>query len=203
LRYLGTTENVMMKTFVCVGASLLAAVLIACGASSAHADILIGTAGSNDNAANVLSVITAYNTVNDPDLPTDFELFKKTDSDAAFVFNVANGITFWDAEVGGNQITTEGGLTSLNMAWFEYSGPESMLYNSINGGPKFSVCTSAAGRNKLEIDGSNADISHVSFWVPEPSRLGLAGLAGVAGLIVAGRARRCPPWKTVSLGPAG
>jgi hypothetical protein len=170
-----------------LGRTFFAAALLAVGVGQAQAGILVGSASGNDHHADVLAVVQAYNTANDPDLPEDFELFKKTDDDAAFVFDAANGFTFWDAEMGGNQLTTEGALTGVNTAWFEYSGPAGLLYYSVKGGPEFSVYTAMPGRNLITVDGSNADISHVSFWVPEPSSLGLASLAGLA---LVSRARR-------------
>ena len=165
-------------------ALLIAIILFALATSSAHAGFIVGIASGNDDKPNVLSLINAYNTSNDPALPTDFDLFKKTDDDAAFVFNLANGFKFYKDELLTMQIFTEAALTALPEAWFTYSGPENLLYYSDKSASRFSLWTYMAGANRIAVPGHNNEISHVSFWsgpVPEPGTFALAalGLVGV------------------------
>ncbi len=159
--------------------------------NTASAGILLGGATGpgnvgNDKLANVIQVINGYNTANATSFSTNISLFKKTDDDAAFVFNAANGFTFWDMAVGGSQITTEASLTSTEEAWFEYAGSASLLYYSTKASTSFEVITFMAGaRNKLVVGTAQHDISHASFWVPEPGSLMLS--TALIGLLAARR----------------
>jgi len=176
--------------------------LVVTWAGSAEASMLVGNSASasNDMEADVLAVIVTYNTANDPDLPTDLTAFKKSDDDAAFVFDAANGFTFWDAPTGGSQITSDSALHTRTDAWFTYTGPADLTYYSVkNGNIPFSVhLYMSSGRNHIDLaadphDPNTKDISHVTFWttaageVPEP-----AALAGLAGLALAAGVRRGP-----------
>src|SRR3972149_3006583 len=78
-----------------VQCALVAAVSCFCYPSRTEAGFIVGDATGNDSKPEVLAVVNAYNAANDPDLTTDFDLFKKSDDDAAFVFNAANGFMFF------------------------------------------------------------------------------------------------------------
>ena len=148
--------------------------------------------GSNDKFDNVVTLIENLKNTNDPDLPTEFWLFKKTDDDAAFVFDAANGFSFFDAGTGGEAITSAGDLHSTDTAWFEYSGPEDILFYSVKSGSTvgFSLYQFVPGeRNILTAHGSDQDISHVSIWVPEPSSF-LLSASCLFGLTIFGRRKR-------------
>ena len=157
---------------------------------------LSGPPAANDDHSNVLAIINAYNAVNNPDLTTDFTLFKKSDDDASYVFNSLNGFSFYSDPAGTSPISSESGLTSTSTAYFSYSGAANLSYYTVKGGPKgFSLYTVDPGLNLLAVEGGGHTISHVSFWtsptlnphsiVPEPSTLvmGLASIAGVAMLV--------------------
>ena len=149
--------------------------------------------GGNDKLDNVLALIENINSTNDPDLPTDFGLFKKTDDDAAFVFDAANGFSFFDAATGGNVIATAGDLHSTDTAWFEYSGSVDIHYYSVKSGSDvgFSLYQFVPGdRDILTINGSDQEISHVSIWVPEPSTF-LLSASCLFVLTIFSRRRRC------------
>ncbi|HEV7302338.1 MAG TPA: hypothetical protein VGN72_23570 [Tepidisphaeraceae bacterium] len=180
------------------GKGLVAAVFavgsLVASADQADAGLLLGTASGNDHKADVVGVITAYNAANTTSLSTDISLFKKTDDNSTFVFNASNGFTFYDSQVGGNQISTENGLTNTTTAWFTYTGPASVSYYSLKASGNFSVYSYDAGvRNLLQVpDTKLKDISHASFWttptaVPEPA--GIATMA-VLGSIALVRRRR-------------
>ena len=164
-------------------AGLSAALLLCLWPNMASAGFIVGGGSGNDNHANVLGVIQIYNSNNNPDLPTTFELFKKTDDDAAFVFNPVNGFQFF-ADINGTMpITSESELTSHSTAYFEYTGSVPLLYYSIKAGPNFNVWTTLPGMNELSL--SHQEISHVTFWhAPEPSTWALATI-GVAALSAA------------------
>lgn len=168
------------------------AFLVLSSASYSSAGFIVGTASGNDNHADVLAVILDYNAGPQPDLPTDFELFKKTDPpDTAFVFNLANGFKFYNDAALTMQIFTEGELLTLPEAYFTYDGPENLLYYSDKSGSRFSVWTYMPGANHIDIPGFGNEISHVSFWkgtsgpvdVPEPSTLAIVG-CGLVGLLL-------------------
>lgn len=175
-------------------APLLATLLAALFTQSASAGFVVGTANGNDSHADVLAVVNTYNASNDPDLPTDFDLFKKTDDDAAFVFNLANDFKFYKDALLTMQIFTEAELTSLTEAWFTYDGPENILYYTDKSGPRFTVWTYMAGANHIDIPSTNQEISHSSFFIgdrliPEPGSLALAA-CGIVGALVAVMRRR-------------
>ena len=148
----------------------------------------------------MLAIVNAYNTANDPNLPTNFDLFKKSDDDSAFVFNMANGFMFFADAVGTVPVTTHGQLTSLSTAYFKYTGPENLLYYSMKAGTGVSVYTFMAGLNLMNV--SNHELSHASFWsgpeldpgggpeAPEPAALTLLFLCGAMALTASRRWRR-------------
>ena len=164
-------------------------------AAVSNAGFLVGTVESpQDNESVVVGMINDYNASNDPDLPTDIELFKKTDDDSAFVFNSANGFAFYKDALLTMPILTENDLQMESLAYFTYSGTENLLYYSVKAGQNVSLSTYMPGANLIDIPNANNNISHVSFWnstsdpfnVPEPATLTLAG-CGLAGIIFARR----------------
>jgi hypothetical protein len=177
-------------------ATVLSTFIGVAAAEKAQGALILGTAPGNDKKADVVAVIATYNATNATTLSTNLTLFKKTDDNAGFVFNATNGFKFYDAQVGGMQITAENGLTGETAAWFEYSGPAPLAYYSVKAANTFSVYTFATGaRNLLEgpFDAAKSkyhDISHASFWtapgtaaVPEPASLSAAAIAGSIGLM--------------------
>ncbi len=155
---------------------------------------LVGTDNNNsqDKLADVVAVVDAYNAAKDPDLINPTALFKKTDDDAAFVFNAANGFSFFADVSETIAVTSASALHNLTTAYFRYSGPESIAYYSVKSAKGFSLYAfQPASLNLLTRDDTNQDISHVSFWsgdataVPEVSSicvwmLMLVGIAGTA-----------------------
>ncbi|QDT68888.1 hypothetical protein MalM25_18140 [Planctomycetes bacterium MalM25] len=180
--------------------SLLGTALCAALISNANAGMLVGNnagaMGGNDTLAKVLEEIDEYNAANDPDLIDPTGLFKKSDGDAAFVFNPANGFAFYQDAAGMIPVLTEGALTSLSVAYFEYTGTDAnLLYYSAKGPSKFgfSLFTFMPGLNQLDLVGASNEISHVSFWegppgldpngdplIPEPGSLLLTAWACLA-----------------------
>ena len=174
----------------CLGLIAVVALPAAASAMFVGSD-LSGPPAANDNLGNVLAVISAYNAANDPDLTTDFTLFKKTDDDASYVFDSLNGFDFFSDAAGTSAIAGESGLTSTETAYFSYSGAANLSYYSVKGGPKgFSLYTVESGLNLLAIEGGGNSISHVSFWtsptgfssVPEPSTIATV-LIGMAAML--------------------
>jgi hypothetical protein len=198
-------RNVSNRLFIISGLRLRfpAAVIVACALiltcySQAHAGFLVGTnsdpqKGGNDTIEKVLVVIDQYNTDHDPDLIDPTELFKKTDDDKAFVFDMDNGFMFFEDADGNVPITLPNNVDNYDQAYFKYTGSDAnILYYSVKG-PSFfgfSLYTFMPGLNLLDLDGDgdDHDISHVSFWsgepgdggepgVPEPSTLMLITMA--------------------------
>ncbi|WP_145285874.1 hypothetical protein [Pirellulimonas nuda] len=174
--------------------------LVALTGMQSEASILVGTLplvgtdddNSQDKLSDIEAVIDAYNAAKDPDLIKPDTLFKKTDVDSAFVFNMANGFMFFSDMAGTMAVTTEAALTSLETAYFKYTGPESVTYYSVKAGKGFSLYVLEDGLNLLTRDDTTkTDISHVSFWtgdsapVPEASTLAFWSLmfVGVAGAV--------------------
>ncbi|QDT01309.1 PEP-CTERM sorting domain-containing protein [Adhaeretor mobilis] len=188
-------------------ATLSAAFIFCVSASIAEAGFLVGNnpgaMGGNDTLAKVLEEIDEYNTANDPDLIDPTALFKKTDDDATFVFNMANGFMFFEDAAGTMPVTTESALTNLDEAYFKYTGSDAnVLYYSVKGPSQFgfSLFTFMSGLNFLDLDGDSRNMSHVSFWegppgtdpfgnptVPEPSALVL--LLSMGTLLTTSRRR--------------
>jgi len=174
--------------------------------SEAQAGTLIGGASGNDNGLNTVnSVITVFDNAHDPDLLLATALFKKTDSDSSFVFGPANGFAFYSDAAGTQALTTQAALTSLNTAYFSYTGAAALAYYSVKAANEFKVYTFTPGTINL-LASSSHDISHVSFWtgpsgnvvtqtvpgsaVPEPASIALWSALGL--LIAGGRRRRAP-----------
>ncbi len=180
--------------------SLFGAALCVVISTNATAGMLVGNnpgaQGGNDTLAKVLEEIDDYNAANDPDLIDPTGLFKKSDDDNTFVFNAANGFAFYQDAAGTIPIMTEGGLTSLSVAYFEYTGTDAnLLYYSAKGPSKFgfSLFTFMPGLNEIDLVGASNEISHVSFWggppglnpngdplIPEPGALFLSAWSCVA-----------------------
>lgn len=170
--------------------------------SEAQAGTLIGGASGNDNGLNTVnSVITVFNNAHDPDLLLATALFKKSDSDSSFVFNPANGFTFYSDAAGTHALTTQAALASLSTAYFSYTGLQPLAYYSVKAANEFKVYTFTPGTINL-LTSSSHNISHVSFWTgpsgvinatptatsaPEPASLVLWGVLGLVGV---GCARR-------------
>jgi hypothetical protein len=174
---------------------LLSVAATLCLASTSHAGFLVGNnagaGGGNDTLAKVIEEINEYNLANDPDLTTNISLFKKSDDDATELFAPLSDFAFFEDAAGTIPITTESGLTSLDEAYFTYSGPANILFYSVKGPSSFgfSLYTYMAGLNLLDLSGDSREISHVSFWVgppnidifgnpvPEPATCALLGVA--------------------------
>ncbi|MBX3444821.1 MAG: PEP-CTERM sorting domain-containing protein [Planctomyces sp.] len=193
----------MNGSFRILPRSIAALVLVSAIGSQAEAGFLVGSVnngpGTNDNHATVLAVIQAYNAVNDPDLSEDFSLFKKTDNDAAFVYNTTNGFFIYSDAAGTNLVTSNAQLENLSEVWFKYTGDVNLLYYSAKSKHDVVVrtFTLAPGLNYVNV--SPKDLSHISFWkgptppkdddpppgvqTPEPasSAMLLIGLASIAG----------------------
>lgn len=152
-----------------------------------------GASGGNDTLAKVLEEIDEYNAANDPDLIDPTALFKKSDDDAAFVFDSNNGFQFFQDSGGTTPITSEAQLTSLSEAYFSYDNSDvSLLYYSVKGPSSFgfSLYTFMPGLNLLDLSGDSREISHVSFWegppgldpfgnpIPEPTAAALLLIGG-------------------------
>lgn len=171
------------------GAGASIAVLLTLLFPHAEAGIVVGMDSGNDKLVNVQAVVSAYNAANNPDLPTAFSLFKKSDDHASFVFNPSNGFHFYSDALGTTPITTDSSLHSVPTAYFSYTGPENLLYYSVKAANEFKVYAFTAGLNIVNL--SSHDISHMSFWVgegiptavPEPSTCALAiiGVGLLAG----------------------
>lgn len=170
-----------------------ATVFLIAANSPAQAGFLVGNsadvpaADHTDMIDDVIAIIDDYNANNDPnepDLTTDISLFKKTDDDAGDLFNGTNdnnGFSFYEADML-TPITSESGLTDVDVAYFSFSGLENILYYSVktsaNNG--FSLYSFIPGLNLLDVVNSTKDFSHVSFWVvsaPEPASWLLAVIA--------------------------
>ncbi len=174
-------------------ATLLVVILLP---SLASAGMLVGTGTGNDHKPDVVAILNGYNATHDPDLTTDIDLFKKTDDDAAFVFNMANGFMFFSDAAGTMPVTTEAQLTSLSTAYFKYTGPENLLYYSQKSGNNINLYTFMAGLNIMNVSSQN--LSHGSFWsgpppigdpfVPEPTTAVL--MLGAAAYLAASWRRR-------------
>ena len=163
-------------------------------AAPAQAGFLVGNSADvpaayhTDMIDDVIAVIDDYNASNDPDLTTDISLFKKTDDDAGDLFNGTNdnnGFSLFEADM--TPITSESGLTDSDIAYFSYSGPENILYYSVetSANDGFSLYTYTPGLNLLDVVNSTRDFSHVSFWVvstPEPASWLLAVTAATTFL---------------------
>ena len=185
-----------MKVYAVIGV-VVGAILMA--PRLAEAGFLVGSGTGNDDKAEVLTIVNNYNATNDPDLPTDFDLFKKTDDDSAFVFDMSNGFMFFSDSAGTVPVTTEGALQSLSTAYFKYTGPEDLLYYSLKAGSNVSVYAFMSGLNLMHV--SSQEISHASFWggpgsVPEPS----TWLTLMVGMAVFGWWRHCRPTRRVASG---
>lgn len=180
---------------------MVVAVAIGVADAECRAGFLVGQGSGNDNQNNVESVIDAYNTANGPpNLVDPTGLFKKTDDDAAFVFNAANGFSFSENSDGTGPITSAGQLHGETSAYFTYTGPETLYYYSVVSGPNFLLYTFMQGTNFLQgpinPGGQQGTISHVSFWsgtpgfdpfgdpIPEPT----SGILAAAAIgLLAGR----------------
>jgi hypothetical protein len=179
----------------------LGLILLSAADKKAHATIVVGSlplVGTDDDnpqdfLSDILDVIDAYNFAKDPDLTKDIMLFKKTDADAAFVFNATNGFEFFSDAGGTIPVTTESALIALETAYFSYGGSETIVYYDVKASKGFSLYEfRSSGLNLLTRDDVTNDISHLSFWkstgdpvfnqsnaVPEPATFALAfiGLA--------------------------
>ncbi|MEQ8208620.1 MAG: hypothetical protein RH917_02215 [Lacipirellulaceae bacterium] len=169
---------------------------VAVASKNSQAGFLVGNnpgaMGGNDTLAKVIEEIGEYNAAHDPDLIPPTSLFKKTDDDATFVFNMANGFMFFEDAAGTMPITTESALTALPEAYFKYTGTDAnLLYYSVKGPGNFgfSLYTFMSGLNLLDLSGDHREISHVSYWqgphgidpfgnpvVPEPAALSIGSV---------------------------
>lgn len=181
-------------SFAITAIAVLATITLA--PKNTHAGFLVGNnpgaMGGNDTLAKVIEEIGEYNAANDPDLIYPTSLFKKSDGDSAFVFDMSNGFMFFEDAAGTMPVTTEAALTSLSEAYFKYTGTDAnLLYYSVKGpsGFGFSLYTFMPGLNLLDLSGDSREISHVSFWqgppgtdpfgnplVPEPASLAIGSL---------------------------
>lgn len=184
-----------MKRTSCAFTAIAVLAAIALAPAETHAGFLVGNnsvaMGGNDTLAKVIEEIDEYNAANDPDLIHPTGLFKKTDDDAAFVFDMSNGFMFFEDASGTMPVTTPSALTALSEAYFKYTGSDAnLLYYSVKGPSNFgfSLYTFMSGLNHLDLSGDSREISHVSFWegppgvdpfgdpIPEPASLALGSL---------------------------
>ncbi|WP_252851798.1 hypothetical protein [Aeoliella straminimaris] len=159
---------------------------------SAHAGMIVGTGGGNggnDTIGDVMDVIDDYNANNDPALSTDIMFLAKSD-EVSFDYGMGSDFMFFEDADGLNAVTSASELTSLDMAYFKYTGEENLLFYSVKGPSQagFTLYTyMPVMLNLMDLSNSSAEISHVSFWkgpggidpfgnsIPEPSALALLG----------------------------
>jgi hypothetical protein len=191
--FIPKTLLVICTLFVWTGMGMADTIRVTLGS----ADDPIGYFSGNDRPDDVKKLVTEYNILKDPDLPTPLTLFGKWE------YNDKTLTGKWETDNPGFSIsvddTNSSGTWSFDGSW----DTTNALYYSLKAGNEFAlyyvgVLTTGNSTIGWEVDWTQGkssnftELSHISFWtakadstnpVPEPGTLALVGLglATIAG----------------------